>query len=299
MIELRYKLTKAYLTKATQKFTLDDISAARKLFDNASSSMYKRKITSVKNVTTTGDAGIGLRIYRDTRSSDKLPVVVYFHGGGFALGSVNSHDSICRSICKYSNCVVVSVEYSLAPEAPYPTPINEGLEVLQWLQQNGVKQNIDTNQIYLAGDSAGGSIAIKIASDPRLHTALKGLILIYPTLDPTLSTESMQQYATGHFLTKSMLRQFWELYQSGESTYQPLTKLELRLLPPVLVIAAEKDVLRSEGLDFVKELRTLGKEVDYECYSDMLHGFVQFPRLISKKTKVFKRIAAFIGQHSS
>ena len=298
MIKLRYKLTKTYLTKATQKFTLDDIAAARKLFDNASSSGPTRKILSVEDISATA-ASVELRIYRDNVSNDNLPVVVYFHGGGFALGSIKSHDSICRSICKYSNCVVVSVGYSLAPEAPYPTPINEGLNVLQWLQRNAKKQGIDNSLIYLAGDSAGGSIAVKIASDPRLQTPLKGLILIYPTLDPKLTTESMQQYATGHFLTKSLLRQFWELYQSGATVYRPLTRPELTLLPPVLVIAAEKDVLRSEGIDFVEDLQSLGKEVDYECYSDMLHGFVQFPRFVSKKTKVFKRIAAFIGQHSS
>ena len=298
MIKLRYKLTKAYLTKAAQKFTLDDIGAARKLFDSTSNSIYKRKITSVKDIAATGDMGVRLRLYRDNVSSEKLPIVAYFHGGGFVLGSINSHDSICRSICKYSNCVVVSVEYSLAPEARYPTPINEGLEVLQWLQQNANKENIDTSQVYLAGDSAGGNIVVKVATDPKLHTSLKGLILIYPTLDPTLSTESMRQYATGHFLTKAILSELWDLYQNGGHTYQPPTKAEMQLLPPVLVIAAEKDILKSEGRNFAEELRALGKGASYECYTDMLHGFVQFPRFVSKKVEVFKRVAEFITGHS-
>ena len=298
MVTLRYKVTKAYLNKAIDKFTLDDIAAARKLFDSASSSRIKRKIASVKNVSLRDGPGVKLRIYRNDLSSKKLPTVVYFHGGGFALGSINSHDSICRSICKYSNCIVVSVEYSLAPEAPYPAPVNEGLAVLEWLSKSGLEYGVNTDEIYLAGDSAGGNIVVKVATSPKLRTVLKGLILIYPTLDPTLSTESMRQYATGYFLTKAILSELWDLYQNGGHTYQPPTKAEMQLLPPVLVIAAEKDILKSEGRNFAEELRALGKEASYECYTDMLHGFVQFPRFVSKKVEVFKRVAEFITGHS-
>ena len=296
MIKLRHKLTKAYLNVATKKFTLKDIATARTRFDAASKNRLKLRLKSVRDTSANS---IKLRVYRNDTTQAKLPVVVYFHGGGFVLGSIESHDSICRYISKYSNCVVVSVEYSLAPESPYPAPVNEGLEILKWLHNNGEKEGIDTSMVYLAGDSAGGNIALSMATNSSLHTTLKGLILIYPTLDPKLSTASMQQYATGHFLTKSMLVEFWEFYQRGRGPYKPPTDSELEGLPPVLIIAAEKDVLRDEGLGFAKRLRSLNKEVEYACYNDMLHGFVQFPKVASKKVQAFRRIATFITKHAT
>jgi acetyl esterase len=194
---------------------------------------------------------------------------------------------------------VVSVEYSLAPESLYPTPVKEGLEVLDWLNHFGAKEGLDNSNVFLAGDSAGGNIVLNMATDPTLHSTLKGLVLIYPSLDPTLSTKSMQQFATGHFLTKSMLVEFWGLYEGDKGLYQLPTDTALKDLPPTLLIAAEKDVLRDEGFDFAEKLRSFNKDVEYECYSDMLHGFMQFPKIASKKVQAFGRIAAFISKHSS
>ncbi len=135
-------------------------------------------------------------------------MVIYFHGGGFALGSIDSHDSVCRSIAKSVDCVVLSVEYSLAPEATYPVPVRQGLEVVRWLRHDMVLEDVDTSSIFLAGDSAGGNIALAMAVNPRLDCKPKGLVMIYPALDPRLATKSMEQYATGHFLTKGMLVEF-------------------------------------------------------------------------------------------
>jgi acetyl esterase len=242
------------------------------------------------------DNGITVRIYRNNPTDAKLPLMVYFHGGGFALGSIKSHDSICRYLAKFTDCAVMSVEYSLAPESPYPAPVQEGLRAIAWLHRSQYAAGIDTSKIFLAGDSAGGTIALDIASDAELKSTLKGLILIYPTLDPKLASASMQQYATGHFLTKSMLKEFWSLYQRNKKYLAP-TNSQLAVLPPVLVIAAEKDVLRDEGLNLVGRLRSLGREAEYECYNDMLHGFVQFPKIVSKKVRAFRRISSFVQAH--
>jgi acetyl esterase len=249
-----HKITKAYLNKATKKFALSDTVTARKKFDSFSRNTFKLRIKSVED--TSAD-GIKLRIYRNSSVNIKSPVVIYFHGGGFVLGSIDSYDSVCRYLSKCSNCVVISVEYSLAPESLYPVPVSEGLRVLYWLRQNGEKEGFDTSKIYLAGDSAGGNIALCMAIDSNLHTNLKGLVLIYPALDPRLSTESMQRYTKGYFLTKSMLRQFWGLYLGGKELYRFPADSELKDIPPVLVIAAEKDVLRDEGFNFVQRLRSL------------------------------------------
>lgn len=296
-MKLRHKVTKTYLTQATRKFTLSDIQQARQWFDSASSNKLKLKVKTVKNLTTTN--GIKLRYYRNNATNNKLPVVLFFHGGGFALGSIESHDSVCRYIAKFTECVVLSVEYSLAPEATYPVPVREGLEVVKWLRNNNELEDVDSSSIFLAGDSAGGNIALAMAVDPKLDCKLKGLVLIYPALDPRLATKSMEQYATGHFLTKQMLVEFWGLYLTNEHKYALPTKSELKLLPPVLVIAAEKDVLKDEGLAFVEQMYAAGKEVEYECYDDMLHGFVQFPRVASRKVKACQRIAEFVHKHST
>lgn len=295
VIKLHHKITKAYLNRAVQKFTLIDVQQARKNFDAASSNKLKLRIKSVKDISCS--SRIKLRYYRNNLSSIKLPVVVYFHGGGFALGSINSHDSVCRYIAKFASCVVLSVEYSLAPESAYPIPVEQGLEVLRWLEDNQL-DDVDTSNIFLAGDSAGGNIALAMGISPELSSKLSGLVLIYPALDPRLATRSMEQYATGHFLTKQMLAEFWDLYLGNTDTYALPSTAELKLLPPVLVIAAEKDVLKDEGLELVYKLRTAGVKVDYECYSDMLHGFVQFPRIASKKKQAFQQIARFVSTHS-
>ncbi|MDB5169082.1 MAG: alpha/beta hydrolase [Candidatus Saccharibacteria bacterium] len=291
-MKLRHKLTQTYLTRATRKFTLSDLQQARKWFDTASNNKVKLKVRTVKDLTTTN--GIRLRYYRNNATNNKLPVVLYFHGGGFALGSIESHDSVCRYLAKFTDCIVLSVEYSLAPEATYPVPIEQGLAVVKWLQSSDEIEDAERSSIFLAGDSAGGNIALAMAVNPKLDCKLKGLVLIYPALDPRLATQSMEQYSTGHFLTKQMLVKFWSLYLTNGHKYALPTKSELKLLPPVLVIAAEKDVLKDEGLEFVEQMYAAGKEVEYECYDEMLHGFVQFPRVASRKVKAFRRIAKFV-----
>ncbi len=267
MTKPHLRIAQAYLDNAGKKLNLNEIQTARQKFDAALDNRFKLKIKSVQDTAT--DGGIKLRIYRNDASKTQRPLIVYFHGGGFVLGSINSHDSICRYLAKSTNCAVISVEYSLAPEATHPVPVNEGLQVLQWLQHSQL-EGIDISKIFLAGDSAGGTISLGMATDPRLTTSLQGLILMYPTLDPGLSTGSMEQYATGHMLTKAMLKEFWGMYE-GDKRYLAPTDAELKTVPPVLLISGGKDVLRDEGLALVERLRALGKDVEYECYDDMLH----------------------------
>jgi len=287
------RIAQAYLDNAGKKLNLNEIQTARQKFDAALDNRFKLKIKSVQDTAT--DGGIKLRIYRNDASKTQRPLIVYFHGGGFVLGSINSHDSICRYLAKSTNCAVISVEYSLAPEATHPVPVNEGLQVLQWLQHSQL-EGIDISKIFLAGDSAGGTISLGMATDPRLTTSLQGLILMYPTLDPGLSTGSMEQYATGHMLTKAMLKEFWGMYE-GDKRYLAPTDAELKTVPPVLLISGGKDVLRDEGLALVERLRALGKDVEYECYDDMLHGFMQHPKIVSRKVQAFQRISLFIDKH--
>jgi acetyl esterase len=294
MTKLHHQIAKAYLNNAGKKLNLKDLETARKNFDAALDNRFKQRIASIQNTAT--DSGTKLRIYRNNSSPAKRPVIVYFHGGGFVMGSITSHDSVCRDLAKATACAVISVAYSLAPESKHPVPIEEGLQVLGWLQRSDDLNGIDASRIFLAGDSAGGTIALGIATDPRLAIRLNGLVLIYPALDPDLSTESMEQLATGHFLTMAMLKEFWNMYQ-GDTAYHVPTDVELNTLPPVILISGGKDVLRDEGFALVKKLHALGKDVEYAYYDDMLHGFMQHPRIVSRKTQAMQQIADFTKKH--
>ena len=297
MTKIPSRITKVYLNRAESVINLKNISDARKKFDNASQSRVKLRIKSVKDDVTS--EGTKIRIYKNSTGDTKPPIIVYFHGGGFVLGSIDSHDSVCRYLAKYSRCIVVSVEYSRAPESMYPEPIREGISVLEWVQAKAEQIGGTGSNIYLAGDSAGGTIALGISRSSGIGQIINGLILIYPAIDPSLASESMQKYAKGYFLTKSMLAEFWSMFIGGDNQYRPPTDEELKDLPPTLVIGAEKDVLVDEGRRLVTRMENLGLNVEYECYADMLHGFVQFPKIVSSKIKAFKRIAKFIENNSN
>lgn len=224
----------------------------------------------------------------------KLSPLLYFHGGGFVLGSTDSHDDVCRYICKYSGATVISVNYRLAPEFDYPTPIIDGGRVLDWVKANSLTEQLDVSNIYLAGDSAGGQIALKLAAQAKYR--LKGLILIYPTLGPNIDTPSKRKYSKGHFLTLNLLEEFWKIYLNGQK-YKELEDKMLINLPHTLIIGAEKDILRDEGANLATRLQAINVPVDYKCYSNMLHGFMQYPRIASDKTQAFKKIALFIKRN--
>ena len=294
MAKLHHEIARAYLNKSTSRFLGVDINDARKKFEAMSKTAKKPHIKYVNDVQINPKTELKIRIYRQTKAKSAL--IVFFHGGGFVLGSVNSHDSVARNLCKYTNHAVVSVEYSLAPEYKYPTQSKQGIEVVDWLINNSQVENLDNTNIFLAGDSAGGAILLELAmaSNPGLFS---GLIMAYPTLDPRLVTDSMQQYATGYFLTKQMLEKFWQWYCPTKN-YWPPTDEKLEKLPPALIITAEKDVLKDEGCNLADRLKFLNVPVEYTCYIDMLHGFLQFPGFVSKKKQAFAQIAKFIDKNS-
>lgn len=294
MAKLHHEIARAYLNKSTKRFSYDNINAARKKFEAMSRTAKKPHIKYVNDVQINPKTGLKVRIYRQTNA--KTSVIVFFHGGGFVLGSINSHDSVVRNLCKYTNYAVVSVEYSLAPEYKYPTQSKQGGEVIDWLINNSQAENLDNTNIFLAGDSAGGAILLELAMASK-RGSFSGLILAYPTLDPHLATDSMQKYATGHFLTKQMLEKFWQWYRPTKN-YWPPKDAKLVKLPPTLIITAEKDVLKDEGRNLADRLKSLNVSVEYMCYKDMLHGFLQFPGVVSKKKQAFAQIAKFINKNN-
>ena len=294
MHHIHHKIVRSFLDKQQSKFSLDDIASARAKFEKASKSIFKLPIKYVKDIHI--NSNLSIRIYKKHLDDKVNPTVIYFHGGGFVLGSTDSHDDVCRYICKYSGATVISVNYRLAPEFVYPNPIIDGDTVLQWVKINHLKEQLDVSNTYLAGDSAGGQIALELAVQAKYR--LKGLILIYPTLGPNIDTPSKRKYSKGHFLTLNLLEEFWQIYLNGQQ-YADLEDKMLINLPNTLIIGAEKDILRDEGANLATRLQAINVPVDYKCYSNMLHGFMQYPRIAGDKTQAFKKIAQFIRSNTT
>src|SRR5512139_889305 len=169
---------------------------------------------SIENLTAPGPAGeLQLRLYRPTNDR-ALPLVLFMHGGGFVLGDLDTHDSICSAIAHHANCVVCAVDYRVAPEARFPAPIDDGTAALEWLLANASACGFDASRVAFCGDSAGANIVTAVALRARAHhrAVMRGLALLYPTVDPACDSVSMNEFGRGHMLTRSGVEWFWSSY---------------------------------------------------------------------------------------
>jgi acetyl esterase len=228
-----------------------------------------------------GPAGsIPVRIYAPA-GSRPLPGLVYFHGGGWARGSLQTHDVLCRALANGAGCVVVSVDYRMAPEHKFPAAIDDSVAVTRWVAEHGSQLGIDPSRLAVGGDSAGGNLAAAVAlvlrdesGPPLIHQ-----LLIYPVTDYNFETPSYAANAEGYMLTREAMRHYWRLYLRDESDASdqrasPLRAHSFANLPPALVITAEFDPLRDEGRAYADRLREAGTYVAYRNYPGMVHGFV-------------------------
>jgi len=237
-------------------------------------------VARVEDRTIPGPAGeIPVRVYTP-EGEGSFPALVYFHGGGFVLCNLDTHDASCRAIAKRAGCVVVSVDYRLAPEHRYPAAAEDCYAATQWVAKHGAELDIDTTRVAIGGDSAGGNLTAVTAlmARDRGGPALRFQLLIYPVTDCAFDTPSYRDNADGYFLTRDMMRWFWEQYladpvQAAEPYASPLRAADLTGLPPGLCITAEYDPLRDEGEAFALRLRAAGVEVATSRYDGMFHGF--------------------------
>lgn len=258
----------------------------------------------VQNCTLhTTEGPVNVRIYRP---SDKagLPVTVYFHGGWFYMGSLDTHDTPLRALTNAADCVVVSVDYALAPEHPFPRGLKEGTAVVQWIADHAGELAVDGNRIGVAGDSAGAALAAVIARHAREHggPALRFQALIYPVTDASLQTPSWKEFAEGLNLDLAGAELAWSLYIPNPQNRQhpdaaPLLAQHLTGLPPALVITAEYDPLRDEGIAYAAALRKSGVPVQETLYKGMIHGFFQMGGMIEEGKMAINETAAFIRKH--
>jgi acetyl esterase len=237
-------------------------------------------LAEIANITIPGGAGpIAARIYRASLESNQ-PVIVYFHGGGFVIGNLESHDGTCRRLCHGIGCTVVSVDYRLAPEHVFPAAVDDSYAATKWVADNAKSLRVDAARIAVAGDSAGGNLAavFAVVARDRGGPALCHQLLTYPVTGMGFKSESYTSNGTGYFLTKDMMVWFGVQYvPSGhpieDPLLSPLYAADLSKLPPATVITAEYDPLRDEGEAYAKKLQEAGVPTKLIRYDGVFHGF--------------------------
>jgi acetyl esterase len=227
-----------------------------------------------------GAPDVPIRVYRPRSLSAPAGVLVYFHGGGFIAGSVESHDGTVRELAEGAGCVAVSVEYRLAPEHPYPAPLDDCIAALRWVAAHAAEIGGDPTRLAIGGDSAGGNLAAAVALRNRDEggPALALQLLVYPVIDVACSTPSMTSNGTGYMLTADSMRWMWSTYLGGEDRSSdpyacPAAAADLRGLPPAYVVTAEFDPLRDEGEAYAAALRAAGVPTEQVRYDGQIHGF--------------------------
>jgi acetyl esterase len=247
------------------------------------------QVAGVEDRTIPGPAGeIPVRIYTP-EGSGPFPVLVFFHGGGFVIGDLDTHDGACRELCNGATAVVVAVDYRLAPEHPYPAAPEDCFAALQWVHANAASINGDPDRLAVAGDSAGGNLAAVISLMARDNggPALRAQILVYPATDLTMSHPSIDENGEGYLLTKESMEWFMGHYRPdvADQKASPMAAADLSGLPPALVITGEFDPLRDEGEAYAERLRAAGVPVVQTRYDGMIHGFFGLRAIFDASTK--------------
>ena len=237
---------------------------------------------SEKTISADGQQ-IKLTIVRPAGSAKKtLPAFMFFHGGGWVLGDFPTHERLVRDLVANSGAVAVFVNYTPSPEAGYGVAINQAYAATKWVAEHGKEINVDGKRLAVAGNSVGGNMAAVVAlmAKDKGGPALRSEVLLWPVTDANFETASYNQFANGYFLTKNMMKWFWDSYTTDaakrkEITASPLnaTPAQLAGLPPTLIQTAENDVLRDEGEAYGRKLQAAGVAVTSVRYNGMIHDF--------------------------
>jgi acetyl esterase len=246
-------------------------------------------------------ATIPLRLYRPAGAAAEasLPALVFFHGGGWVVGDLETHDPMCRHLANAAQCAVIAVDYRLAPEHKFPAAVEDCFAATEWVAANGGALGVDGARLAVGGDSAGGNLAAVISlmardrGSPRLCLQL----LLYPALDFGMSHPSHQRFAEGHLLTLATMRWFGEAYIRGPQDVadwraSPLRAPDLSGLPPAYVLTAGYDPLCDEGAAYVRRLRESGVPVEHRHLPGQIHGFLLMGKIIRAAGPALDDIAA-------
>jgi acetyl esterase len=258
------------------------------------------EVASVDDRQIPGPAGnIPVRIYTPADGAAPRPAIVYFHGGGFVIGNIDSHDATSRQLANLVGAVVVSVDYRLAPEHRSPAAAEDSYAATKWVADNAGALGVDAGRIAVAGDSAGGNLAAvtPLLARDRGGPAIAFQLLIYPVTDLTMSQPSIEANAEGYLLTAASLRWFYDHYlgETGDPkdpVLSPLFASDVSGLPPTHVVTAEFDPLRDEGEAYAERLREAGVPVTVKRYDGLIHGFFGMSLVVDASRAAVLEIAA-------
>jgi acetyl esterase len=245
-----------------------------------------------------------VRVYRPSATTEPLPAVVYFFGGGWTLGSIDTSDEICRHLANSVPCQVITVGYRLAPEHPFPAAVHDCYAATAWIADNAAELGVDRDRIAVAGDSAGGNLATVVAllARDRGAPALVAQVLVYPNTDFRGNTESMRDNDDDALFNRRSVAWYWSQYlvtpEDGlDPLVSPLRADDLGGLSPALVITAEYDPLRDEGEQYAERLRAAGVPVTATRYAGMVHGFFAMAGVLDGGRAARAQVCAYLSDH--
>jgi acetyl esterase len=260
------------------------------------------EVAEAKLLLAPGPGGpIPLRAYRPSasRAEEVLPALVYFHGGGWTIGDLDTHDVVCRQLANGARCAVFSVDYRMGPESPFPAAVDDCLAATQWVAAEADALRVDAERIAVGGDSAGGNLAAVVAQLARDagDLPLRFQLLIYPATDQRAGAPSHATNGQGYMLTNESIAYYQGHYFAApahklDPRASPLLREDLSGLPPALVLTAGFDPLRDEGLQYAERLTAAGNAASYVCFERQIHGFITMGKVIDEANAALALCAA-------
>ncbi|MGA7265913.1 MAG: alpha/beta hydrolase [Stellaceae bacterium] len=260
-------------------------------------------IAEIRELAAPRPAGgaIPLRLYRGaaTACGEILPALVYFHGGGWVIGDLDTHDSLCRHLANAAQCIVVAVDYRLAPEHKFPAAVEDCFTATSWVAQEGAALGADRERLAVGGDSAGGNLAAVVSLIARDRSApkLRCQVLLYPAVDCAMTHVSHERFAEGYLLTRPTMKWFYGHYLREPADVDdwrasPLRAADLSGVAPALVLTAGNDVLCDEGEAYARRLQQASVPVQLRHFPDQIHGFLTMGKIVQAARPALDDVAA-------
>lgn len=279
----------------------DSIAALRRKANRAvwyGNFLFDRK-TPVSKITDTTADGVPVRIYQNSNSNSQR-VIIYYHGGGFVLYGIKSHDNVCRRLCAMNNCIVVSVDYRLAPEHTFPAAHDDAFTAIKWIRKNIHQYGGNPEDIVVAGDSAGGNLSACMAHRCKKESIpLTAQILIYPWIDGKMNNPSLERNGKGYLLETETVMWFQQQYTPHKEDYckpevSPCYEKDFSGLAPAFVLTAEFDPLLDDGYKYNLQLKEAGNKIHYKEYKGLFHSFFNLPGVDDAAMQSYHDIKEFL-----
>jgi acetyl esterase len=264
------------------------------------------EVAQVRELKAAGPGGeIALRLYRPLGSTAQqtLAVLVYYHGGGWVIGDLDSHDTLCRELANGSGCAVIAVDYRMGPEHRFPAAVDDAIAATRWVHANAASLQLDANRLAVGGDSAGGNLAavVAIAARDAGNLPIAFQLLIYPATDQRRGAPSHESNGQGYLLTRETISYFHDHYIDDprhdlDWKASPLLHPDLSRLPPAFVLTAGNDPLRDEGLQYAQALTEAGSRSALVCFERQIHGFITMGKLLDEANTAVSLCAAQLRQ---